>query len=119
MDAKDSIVEFLSDRIYILKSQITKKVVSPNALQTYMSTLSEDYWCAGWLVDLEYELWHEIITGPRFLRKEEVLHLAELAMMLDTWYEWNQPIGLVDWDAKYQKWLLSNPDHDKNTPWWK
>jgi hypothetical protein len=28
-----------------------------------MEDMSEDYWCAGWLNDLEYSLWIAVITG--------------------------------------------------------
>jgi hypothetical protein len=33
------------------------KVEAARALRVFMEQLSEDLWCAGWLVGLEFDLW--------------------------------------------------------------
>ena len=38
---------------------------SEKKLACYMSKLSEEAYCAGWMDGLEYALWHVIVTGPR------------------------------------------------------
>jgi hypothetical protein len=72
----------------------TKVGMSPAArlLARLMSDLSEEYWCAGWLIDCEYALWAEL-TGERLLNergwgisdeeKEELRLLQETRWRLD------------------------------------
>ena len=34
-------------------------------LLALMTGLSEEYWCASWLIDLEYRLW-QVVAGTKF-----------------------------------------------------
>lgn len=64
-----------------------------HALASMMSEVSEDHYCAGWLVDLEYELW-EIITeknrpfGFGYIDPGKLLAIASLARELGGWIVW-------------------------------
>ena len=79
----------------------TKVGMSPAArlLARLMSDLSEEYRCAGWLIDCEYALWAEL-TGEQLLNergwgiseeeKEELRLLQELA---GGWVIWSDESG--------------------------
>ncbi len=43
-------------------------------LRNYMSDISEDCWCAGWLTGLEYDLWRAVIRGPAPLGQGSLGH---------------------------------------------
>jgi hypothetical protein len=92
-----------------------------------MSEVSEDTWCAGWLIDLEFLLWDAIqdrvqipVAGgkgapadrpasgrrsPRYLQDEsrdviadEDLHdLAELSALVGGWHDYDRFIPLDEW----------------------
>ena len=55
-----------------------------------MSEISEDAYCAGWLVDLEYELWRILIDGHgRFgfaaLSEDDIEALRKLSDACGGW----------------------------------
>jgi hypothetical protein len=35
------------------------------SLASYMSNISEKCWSAAWMENLEFELWHAVVTGPK------------------------------------------------------
>ena len=39
--------------------------VAAKELSSYMSDLSEEAYHAGWMMNLEYDLWQAVIEGPR------------------------------------------------------
>ena len=41
-----------------------------NALYNFMSDLSEEYYCAGWMINWEYECWQRFLEG-RFTPEEK------------------------------------------------
>ena len=57
-----------------------------------MEDMSEDYWCAGWLNDLEYSLWTAVITGNvNFgwgMQERELTRLKHLHEMAGGWWIW-------------------------------
>jgi hypothetical protein len=60
------------------------------ALADYMSELSEDAYCAGWMSGLEYALWRVVIEGPRrygFLDIDaaHIEHLRKLSQQCRGW----------------------------------
>jgi hypothetical protein len=63
-------------------------------LAHYMSELSEDRWCAGWLFGLEYALWNAMNgddSGRSFvLTKQEKADLSELHQRTGGWVVWNE-----------------------------
>jgi len=67
-------------------------------LREYMSELSEDYYCAGWLNNLEYSLWSMMTDGPGkwglgHFKWEEVHALIFLSHESGGWWRWNDTHG--------------------------
>ncbi len=81
-----------------LKSSLekSKNIVYANVLKTLMSKISEDHFCAGWLVDLEYKLWSMVIDRSAENRDfgfgevllEQVDVLSELNLKSGGWWYW-------------------------------
>jgi hypothetical protein len=59
------------------------------ALAERMSEISEDTYCAGWLVDLEYDLWQILIgeqgTFSGMVSEPEIQQLRELSDACGGW----------------------------------
>jgi hypothetical protein len=60
------------------------------ALAEYMSDISEDNYCAGWLIDLEHTLWDAVMAGPsRFgmgdITAENIAELRRLSNDAGGW----------------------------------
>ncbi len=51
-----------------------KQQITTGLLRKVMSSISEEYWCAGWLSGLEYILW-DALTG----RKKDICGPEEIA----------------------------------------
>lgn len=83
------------------------------ALYRFMSYLSERYYHAGWLVNLEYILWHTMKTGSQlpWLDPEEVLRLNELSAKAGGWVTHEEPtldLIFVPWVRWYEILMLRN-----------
>lgn len=63
-----------------------------------MSGISEDLWCAGWLMGNEYALW-QAKPGQRYGMGEITERQATLLRLLseeaDGWFRWDDERGLV------------------------
>lgn len=62
-------------------------------LCAFMSVLSEKYYCAGWLIGLEYQLWSMVHggsreCGPYTVTPEEVTKLRRLHERAGGWWMW-------------------------------
>ncbi len=106
-------------RIESLKKALSKGVA--NALNSYMSELSETYSCAGWLIGLEYQLWDAVTggeTGGNKYLPEEIETLKELSAIAGGWWMWMEAddgenawecgeifLTLEEWEAH----LATNP----------
>jgi len=81
-----------------------------------MSEISEDCWCAGWLIGLEFDLWQALAEGPREYGAGKIGagDIARLRLLSDEcggWIAWRRaedprdsgeefvPIG--EWRARY------------------
>jgi hypothetical protein len=81
-------------------------------LSAYMSELSEHYYCAGWLNDLEYTLWAMICGdsksfGLGHVREAELAELTRLALQCGGWIyfddeTWETYIPLAEWMRRYR-----------------
>ncbi len=100
------------------------------ALRVYMEQLSQDRWCAGWLIGLEYELWDQVecrraglgpprTTGPFAPPPEWDLDADTLAWLADQargWWRWpDQGTGPVfvemgEWVEVYGEWKRSKEE---------
>lgn len=83
-----------------------------------MREYSEDFWCAGWLSGLEYDLW-EFTCGEAetygtylgsYLKDSERDYLKQLANDAGGWYYWSDktPVGerfisMDDWLKMYEE----------------
>ena len=83
------------------------RTLEPKAqeLAEYMSELSEQAYCAGWMIDLEFELWQAVVDGPRkygrLLITDE--HIGELRRLSEAARGW---IVFDDNAATVQLWIF-------------
>ena len=78
-----------------------------------MRRLSEDYYCAGWLVGLEDHLWAMVQGGDRHfgvgeVTVEEVARLRELSERAGGWWAWRVGEGarfvpMAEWLARVRQ----------------
>jgi hypothetical protein len=71
-------------------------------LRDRMAEISESYWCAGWLIDLEFVLWHAIHGGRDFrafagLSDDELRELKELSELVGGWHDHDRFIPIDEW----------------------
>ena len=89
-------------------------------LLNLMGKISEDYYCAGWLMGLEFSLWRLAFEnqgdhsfGMGELTFEEVGQLVELTHRCQGWWVWcdvvggRKFLGYDEWLPMYQK----GPEH--------
>lgn len=65
--------------------------IAAGLLVKAMSGISEEYWCAGWLHDLEYILWDAVIgrrKGP--CSTQDLEQLKYLSEKCDGWIIWDE-----------------------------
>lgn len=82
------------------------------ALADYMSALSEEAYCAGWMEGLEYALWDAVSTGPSdygrlAITAEIVQKLKALSSACNGWIHFDEDaeetfIPRPAWLLKYQ-----------------
>lgn len=82
-----------------------------------VSDISEDFYCAGWLVDAEFAVWRMIQQGGGWGMgaagdiPETLGALRSLACSTGHWVRWDsdaepptQPIPLSEWEPLYDEW---------------
>lgn len=94
------------------------------ALRVYMEKLSEDLWCAGWLIGLKHDLWTWVERrrasldlpggaggfGPPKEWELDADALAWLAEQAGGWWRWPEEgpgpvfVGMEEWRELYQGW---------------
>lgn len=67
-----------------------------------MSDLSEDCWCAGWMVGTERDLWRLAVAGggtwgQGSVSQEQALTLLRLAYALNEWPKLDSWVPLDEW----------------------
>jgi hypothetical protein len=87
------------------------------ALAQYMSSLSEEAWRAGWMLDLEYHLWTALLDGTgRYgrlsLTDSQISRLRSLSQDCGGWVRFDDVaeetfVPLVDWVRVYAAWQNS------------
>ena len=83
-------------------------------LAEYMSALSEEAYCAGWMDGLEFELWEVVINGPRRCGRLQITHdhIAQLRRLSEAAGGWivfddNEEESLLpmeDWERSFANW---------------
>ena len=84
-------------------------------LSELMSEISEEWFCAGWIIDLEYTLW-TVVTNPTARRQfgmeelsaHQIAQLKSLSESIGGWIMWDDPVGEVfvpmrEWLTIYDK----------------
>ena len=85
------------------------------SLADYMSELSEAGWSAGWLAELEFDLWRAVIEGPQRygrldITQEHINKLRSLSQVCGGWIIFGDKteetfIDFVTWQRLYQSCL--------------
>jgi hypothetical protein len=78
-------------------------------LARFMSDLSEDYWAAGWLTGLEFELWTAVREEASRVGQANAARLRYLSSKCGGWIVWGgrgpRYVTLEEWQARYDEWL--------------
>lgn len=90
-------------------------------LADYMSDMSEEAYCAGWMVGLEYVLWSAVIDGPRKYGRLEITdeHIAKLKELSDAcggWIRFDYEKGEIF--VSSGEWLRMNESKQNRLPDW-
>jgi hypothetical protein len=85
-------------------------------LNLTMSDYSEEYYCAGWLSGLEYELWAFVMDEDtaywsRWLDESDRTKLLELANDAGGWYYWSDESPVGDKFIAMDDWLKMYEEH--------
>jgi hypothetical protein len=82
-------------------------------LVVLMSDISEDCWCAGWLMGCEYSLWsikenaEDRTWGMAWVSDDDCAKLRELSAQCGGWWIWDREAGgnvfltLEEWEPLY------------------
>lgn len=80
------------------------------ALARLMSDISEELYCASWLIDIEYDLWamikgHDRAYGLGTVPESMIHALAELSRLIGGWIIWRNDheeyIPMSEWEELY------------------
>src|SRR5262245_28342982 len=79
-------------------------------LARVMGDLSQDYWCASWLVDLEYLLWAAMFGDTSPFTTADIAELRYLSKKCGGWIVWNDEapwrrfVPLAEWEPMFAAW---------------
>jgi hypothetical protein len=90
------------------------------ALAAYMSGLSEELWCAGWMRDLEFMLWSVVQEEEAYasltltLTRDQVAKLKSLSNACEGWIVFRRDTGETfvskpEWMNLFAAWLSALP----------
>jgi hypothetical protein len=92
------------------------------ALATYMSDLSEEFWCAGWMRDLEFMLW-SVIEGKEAdasltLTRNQLATLKSLSNACKGWIVFRRDtqetfVSIPEWVQLFAAWLSERDPTNK------
>lgn len=75
-----------------------------------MADLSEDYWCAGWMSDLEYALWSATHGGRSPFTRSDLAQVKYLSSKCGGWIVWHDAapwrryVPLSVWEPMFAQW---------------
>ena len=77
-------------------------------LARFMSDLSQDYWAAGWLTGLEFELWTAVWEEASRVGQANAARLRYLSSTCGGWIIWADTgpryVPLEEWRTRYDEW---------------
>jgi hypothetical protein len=87
------------------------------ALAEAMSDISEECWCAAWLMGCEYDLWRMLRDGSRNwgfgeVSEADVERLRELSAECGGWVYWAKGLGGSETFAPLDEWLIMFERHE-------
>lgn len=96
-------------------------------LNIRMRTISEDHWCAGWLIGLEFNLWAMVQGGDRrfglgVVEEADVAKLRRLSHKCGGWFYWLKEDGaerfvpLAYWEPIYRAHVEATPTRFPEAP---
>lgn len=117
-----SVIDDLKE-IGILSSRLSEETRSifKEILHLSMREVSEKYYTAGWLSNLEYYLWEEVVSdnSKRDYLKKDINKLRILSLLAGGWFRWSEEgsfeqfVSFEKWLEIYQNHLAEVNDHDK------
>ena len=84
-----------------------------------MSDLSQDFWCAGWLRDLEFELWSALAGEKSWVGEAAVTQLRYLSDRCRGWVVFHEGapyrryVPIADWMREYDLWRLRPKEQEE------
>ena len=89
------------------------------SLEDLISSISEECYCAGWLVEIEFWLWEIVSSGASddvpfgqyWVLASELVILRELSDRIGGWISWSDAsrsvefVKMEEWLAKYDLWM--------------
>jgi hypothetical protein len=90
-------------------------------LLSLMGELSDRYWSAHWLMDLEYYLWYAVQHGPKLygfviFDREDIDTLSRLSQEAGGWFWWSEAthsvqfLPLEKWEQRYATWVVQRAE---------
>lgn len=89
-------------------------------LADYMSDLSEEHYCAGWLNDLEFALWGFVVDGPGMfgvlrVTPGKIARLIQLSSACGGWIVWRDE-DQSETSLPMTEWLALYAEHEGEVP---
>jgi hypothetical protein len=81
------------------------RLAAASCLRELMAAISQDYWCAGWLGGIEFDLWSTVMglpPGTKISEREKTL-LRLLSEECEGWWTWSDSarglkfVPLAEW----------------------
>jgi hypothetical protein len=75
-----------------------------------MGDLSQDYWCASWLTDLEFDLWSATLGARSPFTRSELAQVKYLSAKCGGWIVWHDAapwrryVPLSVWEPMFAEW---------------
>jgi hypothetical protein len=98
-------------------SDLTEKELR---LAEFMSEISEHCYAAGWMLNLEYVLWHAVINGERkygqsYITQDDISTLIKLSTDANAWVVYDDDkeetaLSLKEWTEKFKNDLEQNKE---------
>ena len=73
--------------------QATYEELAKDTLLRTMQDMSEDCWCAGWMMDLEFTLWDAMHSGKAdfgwgIVKEQDLIRMKHLHELAGGWWIW-------------------------------
>ena len=84
-----------------------------------MSELSHDFWCAGWLIDLEFELWGGLAGEKGWSGEAAAAQLRYLSDRCGGWIvfhkgpPYHRYVPIAEWIREYEVWRLRPKEQEE------